>query len=47
MKVEIVSNGMATSVKIDGEEQKLVRSIKFEHNAKEVATLDVSYFVSE
>lgn len=47
MKVEIVSNGINTSVKIDGAEQKLVKSIKFEHNADEVATLNVSYLVSE
>ncbi|MBY6799531.1 hypothetical protein [Clostridium botulinum] len=47
MLVEIVSNGINTSVKIDGVEHKLVKSIKFEHNANEVATLDVSSFVSE
>lgn len=47
MIVEILSNGIITTVKIDGEEQKNIRSIKFEHNANEVATLDVSCFVSE
>ncbi|WP_154695131.1 hypothetical protein [Clostridium botulinum] len=47
MIVEIVNNGSITVVKIDGEEQKDIRSIKFEHNANEVATLDVSYFLNE
>ena len=47
MIVEIVNNGSITSVKINGEEQKDVRSIKFEHTANEVATLDISYFVSK
>jgi hypothetical protein len=47
MLIEILSDGNITSVKIDGEEQKAIKSIKFEHNANEVATLDVSYFVSK
>lgn len=47
MLIEIVNNGSVTSVKIDGKEQKNVKSIKFEHNAGEAAILDVSYLVSE
>ncbi|MGO5072351.1 hypothetical protein ACTQ4K_00120 [Clostridium sporogenes] len=45
MIVEILSNGINTSVKIDGVEQKNVKGIKFEHDADEMATLDIEYYV--